>query len=135
MGSDTISFMGNNYCPVKFVYRTVINTNHPCNNIKVSKEIDEALAKFSANRVKAALTKEVQFPKDAVHDLGNYGKYHINMPVLGLRPKVWMLTMVAFTVISVVSLHFNRCQYFTAPDLKKSNGSTENTALLCQMNI
>ena len=77
-------------------------------NIKVVKEIDEALAKGSANLANVAPSKEVPFLKDAAHDLRNYGKYHINMPVRGPRPKVWILTKLAFIVISVVSLYFNR---------------------------
>lgn len=73
--------------------------------------------------------------KDAAHDLRNYGKYHINMPVWGLRPKIWILAMVAFIGISVASLHFNRRQYLNNTRLEKSNGSTETTALSCQRNI
>ena len=88
-------------------------------NIKVDKEIDEALSKGSAKLANAALTKEVEFLKDAAHDLRCYGKYHINMPVWGLRPRVWILTMVAFLVISVVSLHFNRRQYLNNTRLEK----------------
>ena len=88
-------------------------------NINVGKEIDEALAKGSANLANAALTKEVQFMKDAAHDLRNYGKYHINMPVWGLRPKIWILAMVAFIGISVASLHFNRRQYLNNTRLEK----------------
>lgn len=91
----------------------------PAINIKVGKEIDEALSKGSTNLANAALTKEVEFLKDAAHDLCSYGKYHINMPVWGLRPRVWILTMVALLVISVVSLHFNRRQYLGNSRLEK----------------
>lgn len=97
----------------------IANQISPAINIKVGKEIEEALAKGSAKLANAALTKEVQFLKNAAHDLRNYGKYHINMPVWGLRPKVWILAMVAFMVISVVSLHFNRRQYLNNTRLEK----------------
>lgn len=97
----------------------IANQISPAINMKVGKEIDEALAKGSANLANTALTKEVQFLKEAAHDLRNYGKYHINMPVWGLRPKVWILAMVAFMVISVVSLHFNRRQYLNNTRLEK----------------
>ena len=97
----------------------IANQISPAINIKVDKKIDEALAKGSVNLANAALTKEVQFLKNAADDLRNYGKYHINMPVWGLRPKVWILTMVAFMAISVVSLHFNRRQYLNNTRLEK----------------